>query len=459
MEARISAVQQALLLLLVASLGLAVLARPHPDNYRLTGALRELTTFRQSFERSTAEGLLRAQAEAQGLTPLAALAAKVGGPGVPRVNLPNDAPAIRPLTSAHLATLSDVFAFATPEAKLTLGSPDLEALGPSLAWRLARAQKPGPFVLKSAELVSAELGEEDLKHEQETAALRLQVVNDQAAVDAAQKRLETEERILEARKTNHASWKMVLKAMDAQKEALAALEEKKATLTKTQASYESAAQRAERKPKPKEPSAVPALAAARVTLAHADESITFEIPVPIKARAVAITKLAGATFAVTRAAGLWDELKGLDPDAAIASVQDRFNWHNKGLELGGLTLSGALALQALPLILPLLLLLVRARARRVATSYSPFSTKVPGVLPRIGFNNRVFDALVVIALPMLTALSAAASLLLIGRVPLLPVLSTFACLALGVSAFNKLGEVQDLVQSVVHSHSYPPQQV
>src|SRR5690349_11468724 len=140
MEARISAVQQALLLLLVASLALAVLARPYPDNYRLNGALSELTTFRQGFERNAAERLLRAQAEAQGLLPLAALAAKVTGRGVPKLKLPADAPAVRPLTSAHLNTLADVFAFATPKAKLTLGSPDLSALGPALAWRLARSQ-------------------------------------------------------------------------------------------------------------------------------------------------------------------------------------------------------------------------------------------------------------------------------------------------------------------------------
>jgi hypothetical protein len=459
MEARISAVQQALLLLLVASLALAVLARPHPDNYRLTGALAELTTFRQGFERSAAERLLRAQAEAQGLVPLAGVSAKVSGPGVPRVTLGPEAPAIRPLTSAHLATLADVLAFSTPKAKLTLGSPDLEALGPALAWRLARSQKPGPFELKSVVLESAELSEQDLGRERDTASLRLQVVADQAAVDVAQKRLENEERILEARKTNRASWKMVLKAMDAQKEALAALEEKKATLAKTQASYEESARRAEQKPKPKQPGAVPSFASAHVLLAQGGEQVTFEIPVAIQARDVAISPLPSATFTVTRDAGLWDELKGLDPDAAISAVQEHFNWHNKKVEIAGAALSGAQVLQVLPLILPLLLLLIRARARRVATSYSPFSTKVPGVLPRIGFNNRVFDALVVIALPTLTSLSAAVSLLLIGRVPVLPALCTFACVALGASAFGRLGEVQELVQSVVHSHSYPPHKV
>jgi len=458
MEARISAVQQALLLLLVASLALAVLARPYPDNRRLTGALSELTSFRQGFERETAEGLLRAQAEAQGLVPLAALAAKVEGPGIPRVQLSADAPAIRPLTSAHLATLSDVLAFATPSAKLTLGSPELEPLGRALAWRLARTQNPGPFTLKSVELASAEVSAEHLQHEAEVFSLRQQVVDDQAAVDAALKRLETEDRILEARRTNHASWKMVLKSMETQKEATAALEQKKAALATTLASYERAAQKAEQKPKRSEPGAVPKYGSAVVSLQHAGGPVIFEVPIAVSARQVAVSPLAGASFTVTREAGLWDELKGLSPDAAISAVNAHFNWHNRKLALGGVELSGALALQLLPLLLPLLVLLVARRARGVAISYSPFSTKVPGSLPRVGFNNRVFDALVVIVLPMLTTLSAAVSLLLIGRIPLLPGLCTLACLAFGISAFNKLGEVQDLVQSVVHSHSYPPHQ-
>ena len=459
MEARISALQQALLLLLVASLALAVLARPHPDNYRLNGALKELTAFRQGFERSRAESGLRAQAEAQGLVPLAALAAKVEGPGVPRVKLPAGAPPVRPLTSAHLATLADIAAFSTAQAKLTLGSPDLEALGPALAWRLVRTRKEGPFTLKSVELESADVGDAELARERETAQLRLQVSQDQAAVDAAQKKLETEERILEARKTNRASWKMVLKAMDAQKEAAAALEEKKAVLSKSQGSYESAAQRAEQKPKAKQPGAVPAFASAHVALEHASGPVAFDIPVAISARDVAIAPLSGATFPVTHDAGLWDELKGLDPDAAIAHVRDHFNWHNKGVELAGARLSGALVLQVLPLLLPVLLLLVRARTRELAVSYSPFSTKVPGSLPRIGFNNRFFDALVVIVLPVLTTLSAAASLLLIGQLPVLPFLALLGCVLLGLSAFHKLSEAKEMVHSVVHSHSYPPHQV
>ena len=43
MEARLSAVQKRLVLLLLASLAVAILARPQPDNGRFTAALDELT--------------------------------------------------------------------------------------------------------------------------------------------------------------------------------------------------------------------------------------------------------------------------------------------------------------------------------------------------------------------------------------------------------------------------------
>ena len=76
----------------------------------------------------------------------------------------------------------------------------------------------------------------------------------------------------------------------------------------------------------------------------------------------------------------------------------------------------------------------------------------------MGFRSRVFDFMVVVLLPCLTALSAAASLYLIGQPPLLPLGVAVLCVIFGVSAFGKLGELQDLLLSVVHSHSYPPPQ-
>ena len=51
------------------------------------------------------------------------------------------------------------------------------------------------------------------------------------------------------------------------------------------------------------------------------------------------------------------------------------------------------------------------------------------------------------------------ALLLIGQLPILPFLALLGCVLLGLSAYHKLGEAQEMVQSVVHSHSYPPHQV
>lgn len=264
--------------------------------------------------------------------------------------------------------------------------------------------------------------------------------------------------MLEARRRNGASWKVVLKAMETQKEATDTLAVKKeAQSTATQA-YEGAVQAAERKHARTWPAAPPTTALARVALSYNGAALTLEIPVALTLREAPVTSLGGASFEATRAAGLWDEVKTLDVAGAIAAVRDHFNWHNRSVNVGGLKLSGALALHVLPCILPLLLLLVSARVQRVSKSYSPFSTKVPDVVPRVGFRSRIFDFIVIVLLPSLTALSAALSLYMIGQPPLLPIGVTILCAVLGSTAFSKLGELQNLLESVVHSHSYPPPQ-
>ena len=58
MQARLSAVQRALVLLPIASIVIAVLARPHPENRAFTRALDEVTRFRAAFDRPAFEKLL-----------------------------------------------------------------------------------------------------------------------------------------------------------------------------------------------------------------------------------------------------------------------------------------------------------------------------------------------------------------------------------------------------------------
>jgi hypothetical protein len=458
MEDRISAVQQGLLLLLVASLALGLVARPHPENRSYTGALQELSAFQAAFDRNGAEALLRAEAEAQGLVPLAGLrASALKGGASPALALAAESPPIKPWTRTRLATLDEIRAMAQPNSKLSIGVPDLDALGAALGWRLARLEKPDELTLRAVELATAEVSPEDVAHEQQTAALRRAQVAAATEVGSAERRLEQDTNMLEARRRNGASWKVVLKAMETQKEATDTLAAKKEALSAAMQAYESAVQAAERKHAPNQPAAPPTTALARVTLSHNGAPLTLEIPVALALREVPVTSL-GATFEATRAAGLWDEVKTLDVAGAIAAVQGHFNWHNRSVDVGGLKLSGALALHVLPCILPLLLMLVSARVQRVSKSYSPFSTKVPDTVPRVGFRSRVFDFIVIVLLPSLTALSAALSLYMIGQPPLLPVGVTILCAVLGSTAFGKLGELQNLLESVVHSHSYPPPQ-
>jgi len=70
MQARLSAVQRALVLLPIASIVCAVLLRPHPENRSFRRALDEVTMFRATFDRAALEKLLLDYAQGQGLLPL-----------------------------------------------------------------------------------------------------------------------------------------------------------------------------------------------------------------------------------------------------------------------------------------------------------------------------------------------------------------------------------------------------
>lgn len=458
MEDRISAVQQALLLLLVAAVAFLLLGFPHPDNAKFTAALQEVTTFRAAFQREATERLLRARAEAQGLVPLASVAAASEGPLVPALRLPDEAPPVRPLTNIELATLGQVFQYAQPNAKTSIGVPDVKALGQALGWRLARLGGEYALELKSVTLAPADVAEDGLELEQATAKLRLVPPKAQAAVDAAQKKLDQESRVLEARRKARAPWKIVLKSMDAVKQATETLEARKQALAAAAQEYEEHARRAQRERKPSRPRAVPSYALAQVTLMRGSDEIVLSVPVRLAVADVPVPSLTGAAFPATHNADLWGEVKDLDADAAIAAIREHFNWHNRVWHVLGVPLSGALALQLLPLSLPFLLWLLMARVDRVSKSYSPFSTKVPETLPRVGFKRRGVDLLVVVVLPFAAAACCAVSLYLVGQPAVLAAAIAMICVALGSAVFTRLGELKDMVESVVHSHSYPPTQ-
>ena len=261
--------------------------------------------------------------------------------------------------------------------------------------------------------------------------------------------------MFEARRKWKLPWKALVKFDEARKAARVTLDERQQLATDTQKRYEQKAQAAlNHKPTPQP---VGAFALVALGLEHAATHVTIEVPAALTLRDTPVPSLRGGEFAAARAAGLWDELKDKDADQALAAIRAHFNWHYRYVELLGIPFGGMTVLQFLPCLLPLVLVLLVLRMRAVRAGYNPFGTTIDSSLPRVGFRSRTLDFVVVIVLPFAAAASAATSLLLIRQVPVLPVLSAIACLLAGSYAFGKLGDLQALVEAVVHSHSsHPP---
>lgn len=477
MEARLSAVQKRLLLLLLTSVVVAVLARPQPDNGRFTAALDEMVSFHTGFVRSDAERTLRIQAEAHSQLSFADMQAVEGARHGPKLKLAGSLKPLRPLTGVRLGTLAELHIHAQPGATMSVGTPSAEELGSALAWRLARTQKNGPFTVVDIQLVNAALGEADVALEQQVGQLRQASLSARAALDDATRKVAVAERRVEKRaKRRSRSLEKMQVALGA---ARTLLDEKSTLHAQAQQAYESAAQRAELGAAPARGALVPGaqsassgaraepdsraephastLALAQVTVELAGQRSTLNIPVRLTRVAVPVAPLPGAQFLAIRAAGLWDEVKDMNPEAAAGTIRGHFNWHFNHVQLLGLKLSGSKLLQLMPCILPLLLGLLLLRMRSAETSYSPFTTRVPDSLPRVGFKSRSLEFVAIVLLPLVAIASAAASLLLIDQPPVLPALTAVACLPLGSLVFAKLSELREQTVSIVRSHSgFPP---
>jgi len=458
MQARLSAVQHALIVLLVAAIAVAVLARPAPFNGRLRRALAELEQFAAQFDRAQVEGSLLEYARAQGRRPLSELASATTGKRVPKLTAASGG--VEPLASIQVASLADVKHFAAAGSSLPIGSAELAALGPALAWRLARTADPEePATLASVELRAAsDVTSADLELEPQVAALRLEQLTASAAVSDATKKLEVAEQLLEQRRKWKLPWKVISKSDEARKAAKAALEEQRRSLRDVETRYESAVKRAERPHTIVSIPPIPEYGVAHVVVQQAGQARAYDLPAKLAVRSVPVPSLGGGELREVEVAGLWPEVQHKTATEAIASVRAHFNWHYRYVELAGLKLGGMTLLQIVPCVLPLLLYFVLVRMRAVARTYNPFGTRVTAALPRVGFGGRLLDGLVLIGLPLTAAGCAAASLLLVGQVPALPVIAAVACLLLGGYAFVELGELQNLMQDVVRSHSHPPEE-
>jgi hypothetical protein len=455
MESRLADVQKRLWWLCVGSALLALLIRPQPENRRYVDALAELESFRASFVRKSAEAALQKQAEGRGEFSFAHVQEVASSKRGPKLKLAADLSAPLALSFVRLATLKDAHAYAEPGASLPIGIADAGALGQALAWRMARASATGTFTLRAFELVPAELTEADVARDLRVHTLRTESIAAKSAREDAARKLELAEHRVEKRQKRHSS--SLDKFLEARDTAQAALRAKSEAEASALARYESAAAEALRPYKQSSAqTSVPKAALARVVLEAGKNVETYEIPVLLTHRRVSVPTLRGAEFSALRAAGLWDELSGLDAEHAAQAIQSHFNWHLRSVEFWGVSLSGKKLLQLLPCALVVLLVLLALKMRRAEKFYSPFTTKVPSSLPQVGLKLRWLELLALLILPLVSIVSACVSLWQLNQLPILPALSGIACLVLGYHAFVKLKDLREQALSIVRSHSYPP---
>lgn len=454
MEARLLEVQKRLLRLLYVSLALALLVRPALGNRRYAEALEEVEAFRTGFVQRDAEAALQQHAASVATLPLADVVAAAQDKRAPKLKLGDGASAPAAVTSSlGLATLGAAQQL-SHSASLSVGLPDAASLGASLAWRLARAQRPGTYTLTGIALVAGEVSEADADLDPRVGELRNKSLTARAAADEAERRVASAERRVEKRAKRHS--RSLDKAEAQLTSARTALEEKTRLHAEAQAAYDAAARSAEAPRKHGSFASLPKTALAQVQLKHGAERVVYEIPVRLIARSVAVPGLRGAEFQAVQAAGLWDEVRSLDAAAASAAIEAHFNWHFRKVTLGGVSLSGAKLLQLLPCLVPVLLTLLLVQMRRAETFYSPFTTKVPSSLPRVGFKHRSLEFAALIVAPLLAPVGACVALLAVQQLPILPLISAAACLTLGSMCFTKLEDLRKQAISIVRTNSYPP---
>lgn len=448
---RIKAVQRAFWTLIAVASCVILLALPRRGDRDAFVVLQELSAFTSGFGREALERTLLAHAEAQGTIGLDRVASGIRGAGLPSVEATADARPLAPRAHLSLGTLEQIHALTTPGATVPLGMASVEGLSRSLGWRLSR-QPERAFELSSLELSSRSCSAAALAREPEIDAARARALEATDTLGAATKKHEQADLLHEQRRKWKASWKAILKANEGRLEALAKKQAAQKDKTEADARYE---QLVGEKLEGTDGEGC-ALAVAKLRAKPSGRQLELTFPAAIELRPVPVPQLTGASFPLTHARGLWSELQGLSPAAAIDSVRGRFSWHYRFTELAGWKLGGMTVLQLLPLLLLPCLSLVRRRTRGVGASYNPFDVPAGAALPSVGLGNVALNAVALVVLPLLGCALCAYSLLALSQIPLLPLVAAGFGAMFGVQSLNAIGELLDLREAIERSHSNPP---
>jgi hypothetical protein len=461
---------------LVVATGVAAIGVPIGNDASWMAALDEGTKFANAFDRASLERGLRAHASAKHGVPLALVAQRISGRGVPKTTAAAAAAPIAPYSLLALDTLGEIDALATRGASLSIETPRPESIAEALTWRLTHSASNEPHVLQAVVLTERSCAAADLDREREVGRLRGELSQARTRAESAEQRQGTAERVYEARRKHRAPWKVIAKANETRAEARKALEEAQRLLLAAATRYETVASEALRlagdtgsKPRPAPGAAATQrrkpsddrevncrVAVATLAPKSTNKPLEFSIPARVDRRDMPVPHIAGAEFEAARRSGVWDDIKDSAPSVAVAHLRGRFSWHYRYAEFAGIKLGGMTVLQLAPLALVAMLLLVIRSCRRVSATYNPFDSPVFANLPVVGFSARWANLLALIGLPGVACGLAAWSLLQIDHLPIGPALCGVACLALGGLAFVALRRLLDLREAIMQSHTNPP---
>lgn len=459
MKQRIEAVQRVFWWLCAGGVLVVLIGVPLGHDAEMMKVLEELRSFRAGFDERAIAATLLSHARDQGRLPLAEIAERVAGEGVPRVVA--EGPPVEPRASVDLATLGSVHALALPGAKLEIALPDRELIALSLGWRLARATRTAApdtrWVLRRVAFETGAASDADVAREREAEAARVARLAAERAAEEAARAHSAAEELVEARRKWRAPWKAQMKAMQARDEALAARDARAAERDAARARDEELARAAQGF----RAAAAHAASAHGVVTATLDgaadgRALTLLLPVPLVRRWASVGQLRGADFPAARASSLWDELAGSSVEAGIATVMRRFSWHYNHVVYAGAKFGGTTALQIAPALFVVLLGFFLRRTRGVAQSYNPFDVPHGAVLPAVGFGARPLDLVPLLVLPIVGSALCAWSLVQLGEIVVVPVLSGIFSIALGSWAFQSLGALARLREEVTRTHSRVP---
>jgi hypothetical protein len=460
---RINAVSRTFWTLLALSLVLIAIGLPLGHDGDTLKVVDELSTFEHGFDRALLEKTLLAHASHQGFVGIDAVALNVRGRGMPKVTATPGAAPIAPRAALALATLSDVRALTAPSALVPIGSPKAEQLGAALGWRLSR--QPGSaerYELKGIVLGTQGCAASDIDLEQQVVGAREHLLDVRAQTAQAQKQFDDADQLLVLRRKWKAPWKAILKATEKRTETQNALTAAQQQLAQGEKNYETLAKRAESYPskgadKPSAGGLECAVATASLIEKPSGRAFDVKLPAPIERHAVPVPRLTGADFPAVQAAGLWAELKDMTAQQAVAHMNERFTWHYRHFDIGGLKVGGMTVLQFAPLLLlPLFFGLIR-RSRGLGATYNPFDrVSTMDNLPTVGFGSQALNLVVLVALPLLACVLCAWSLMQISQPPLVPALCALATLGLGSSCHVALKDLLELRDAITRSHSNPP---